>query len=351
LIPTIKDVARHAGVSTATVSRVFSRAGGVAGGTCERVQEAARKLGYTPNQTARSLITSKTCCIGILLPDLYGDFYSELIRGIDQAAQKEGYHLLLSSMHSEPAEMKAALKMMLGRVDGLVILSPHFKPHVLREWLPVRIPVVLINSPTMGIEFDTVNVDNFDAASKMVSHLIGLGHSRIAIIQGTTANFDAHERLRGYRSALFKAGIPTRAEYEFEGDFSEAAGYAAVTEMLKRFERPTAIFAANDAMAIGALKCLREQGLNVPGDIAVTGFDGIPMAAYASPSLTTVDVPISRLGAMAVERLVGLLKSKDHQKIRTQVPAELVIRESCGAHPYRPFDDSVIPNTSTQERS
>jgi LacI family transcriptional regulator len=329
---TIKDVARHAGVSTATVSRVFNNEPGVAVATRILVERSARLLEYVPNGTARSLITSKTSGIGVLLPDLYGDFYSELIRGIDQTAQRDRYHVLLSSMHSRAAEMKAALTMMLGRVDGLIVLSSHVDMAALTELLPRRLPVVLINAATAGSGFDVVSVDNFGAASEMVSHLLRLGHRDIAIIKGSPGNFDAHDRLMGYRDALSKHGIEPDERLELQGDFTEASGYAAVVGMGQADSRPTAIFAANDAMALGSLRGLREQGLRVPNDIAVAGFDGIPMSAFATPSLTTVDVPISRLGEAAVERLLQAIEDGErHTPTTVLIRVQHVIRESCGA--------------------
>jgi LacI family transcriptional regulator len=330
---TIKDVARRAGVSTATVSRVLNNVGTVNEQTRRKVEEAARELRYTPSPIGRSLSTRRTDTIGMLLPDLFGEFFSEVIRGSDQTAQGHQYHLLLSSSHSNREEITGAMRTMRGRVDGLIIMSPHVDARTLNENLPHSLPAVLLNCHVEGKAFDSINVDNFKGAAEMVRHLISHGHRRIAIINGTEKNFDAEERLRGYRFAMGEVNGEDTHELEFPGDFSEASGYEAVRKMLRLPRWPTAIFAANDATAIGAMSALQEAGIQMPKEMAVAGFDDIPIAAYIAPSLTTVSCSISELGALAVNRLLHAVREKNnHVKQQSMLPIRLALRDSCGCH-------------------
>jgi LacI family transcriptional regulator len=285
---TIKDVAREAGVSVATVSRVYNDSELVSEETRVHVRAIGSRLRYAPNRAARSLTTNKTHSIGVLLPDIYGEFFSEVIRGIDEAAQARGYHLLVSSSHDVSAEIDVALRAMRGRVDGLILMAPTIDPQLSLPSLPDGFPAVLLNSAESGDAFDALNIDNFTGARAMVTHLVSLGHRRIAMIMGAPGNHDAEERLRGYRAALFDAGIASFQGWEHSGDFSEASGWRAAVALLGVTPRPSAIFAANDAMAIGALSALCENQLRVPDDMAVAGFDDIPMARYMNPPLSSV---------------------------------------------------------------
>jgi LacI family transcriptional regulator len=350
---TIRDVAQAAGVSVATVSRVYNGSDLVREETGLRVREAATRLGYVPHGAARSLITSRTNTIGVLLPDLYGEFFSEVIRGIDQAAQGQGYHLLLSSSHDERDRFEAALRSMRGRVDGLIVMWPEMDVATAVRNLPAGFPVVLLHAPVGPDDFDVITIANFEGARAMVRHLLELGHQQVAIIKGAQGNFDAAERLRGYREALAEAGIPAAAGLEAPGDFSEASGFLAVEGLLHGDPRPTAIFAANDAIAIGALSALRQAGLRVPEDVAVAGFDDIPIAQYLDPPLSSVHVDISALGERATLRLLDAVRDKQaHVRRAETLPTTLILRRSCGAaspaaRPTAPdLDSSSITSTS-----
>ena len=325
---TIKDVAREANVSVATVSRVLNGSGPVSDETRRLIREVAGRLRYVPHSGARSLITSKTETLGVLLPDLYGEFFSEVIRGMDDTAQKNGFHLLISRAYADRHGIETAIRAMRGRVDGVVAMSPDLDAESLLN-LPSTIPVVLLCSVPRGNEIDSLTIQNCRGAREMVAHLISLGHKRIAIIKGSAPNYDASERLRGYRMALRDAGITPDPALEHDGNFTEAAGYSAALELLAMKDRPTAIFAANDSMAIGALSALRESGMSVPEEMAVAGFDDIPLARYMDPPLSSVHVPICELGARAVELLLhGITHKNDHARRRERVSTELVIRRS-----------------------
>ncbi len=334
---TIKEVAQRAGVSTATVSRTLNNTGPVDEETRRRVRDAARELHYIPNMLGRSLSTRRTDTIGLLLPDLFGEFFSEVIRGCDRTAQLSRYHLIVSSSHNNRQEIEAAIRTMRGRVDGLVIMSPHIDAGSLHHNLPATLPVVLLNCYVDTENFDALNIDNFAGARNAVAHLAGHGHRRIGIIKGTEHNMDAFERLRGYRSALEDAGIAVSETLEFPGNFSDASGYDAARAMLRRSPVPTAVFVSNDAMAVGAISAFREAGVDVPGAMAVVGFDDIPIASFLTPPLTSVHVDIDNLGALAVESLVQALREKSrHTRRRVLLPTNIVIRESCGCN--RPRD-------------
>ena len=330
---TIKDVAREARVSVATVSRVLNDSGPVSEETRRRIHEVAGKLRYVPHGGARSLITSKTNTIGVLLPDLYGEFFSEVIRGMDDTAQRHGFHLLISRSYADRHGIETAMRAMRGRVDGVVAMSPDLDAESLLN-VPSTMPVVLLCSVSRGNELDSLTIQNCRGARDMVRHLISLGHRRIAIIKGSPRNYDAAERLRGYRLALREHGIKIDPKLEREGGFTEQGGYAAATSLLQLPDRPTAIFAANDSMAIGVLSALRESGVRVPEDIAVAGFDDIPLARFMDPPLSSVHVPICELGANAVEMLLhGITHQNDHDRKRRRVSTHLVIRRSSGGQP------------------
>lgn len=331
---TIRDVARAAEVSTATVSRVLNGTARVSDATRERVAEAARSLDYWPNGAARSLIQSRTHTIGVLLPDIFGEFFSEVIRGIDQAGRDAGLHVLLSSSHASTEGLLAAVKAMAGRVDGLIIMAPDLEAESAVEGIRRRFPVVVLNPRTESTDAGTasVSIANYEGACAAVAHLIRLGHTRIAVVAGPLGNGDSDERLRGYRAALLAHDLEPDDRLVLAGSFTEASGYEAGGRLLRLRPLPTAVFAANDGMAIGLMSRLSENGVRVPGDIAVMGFDDIPTARYLSPPLSTVRTDAHQLGACAVAGLLDLLTAREAgTSLRWVMPWDLVIRRSCGA--------------------
>jgi LacI family transcriptional regulator len=223
------------------------------------------------------------------------------------------------------------MRAMRGRVDGMIAMSPHLDAETLFENLPASVPVVLLSCAMRDDDYHVITIDNARGVREMVSHLVSLGHQRIAIIKGADGNYDASERLRGYRKALKDAGLSPDASLEVPGDFFEASGHSGAITLASLAEPPTAIFAANDSMAIGALSALRERGLRVPEDIAVVGFDDIPLARYMNPPLTSVHVPIFEMGERAARRLIealagGTVTPSRHERL----PTRLVVRDSCG---------------------
>jgi LacI family transcriptional regulator len=337
---TIRDVAAAAGVSVATVSRVFNQKGPIAPVTVQRVLDIARNLRYVPHAGARSLSTRSTRTIGVVLPDLHGEFFSEVIRGIDVAARQSGYHVLLSGSHSDREEMHAVVKAVRGLVDGLIVMSPDLEATTLLTELPPAIPAVMLNSRVRGRA--SIRIDNAGGARKLVRHLHDCGHSRIGFISGPALNADADERLRGYRLEIRVLALGTIRPLEIQGNFTEESGYEAAKAFLAMPRRPTAIFAANDSMAIGALSALREAGVDVPGEMALAGFDDIPIARFLTPALTTVKVPIAELGRKSFELLMDAASGV---RSKLTLPTELVVRSSSCAAPTHP--GSPAKSTST----
>lgn len=328
---TLKDVAREARVSMASVSRALNGTGVVREEIRARIVEAAARLNYVPNVGAQSLMTRRTRMIGVLLHSFHGEFFSELVRGVDDAARKRGLHVLISSSHNDAAETGAALRTMIGRVDGLLALLPHVDGRFLQDTVRNAVPVVLLSTADTEHAYASVYVDNYGGAFAMVKHLAACGHRAIAHIAGPAENMDAQERLRGYRDALSQA-LPGAREMVLQGNFTEESGYKAAQELLARKDRPNAIFAANDMMAIGCMSALMEAGLAVPRDIAVAGFDDIPTSRFVRPALTTVQVKIADLGARALDRLASAIQDPRTLTPTTEtVPAEVVVRASCGA--------------------
>lgn len=332
-MPTIKDVARQAGVSIATVSRAYNGSPLVNETTARRVLEVAGRLDYCPNSAARSLSTCRTQVIGVLLPDLYGEFFSEVIRGIDHAARRDGYQILVSCSHADTRELLAAVRSMRGRIDGLIAMSPTRDSSAAVREISRHVPLVLLN-PAVSIDgCPAISIANFDGAYAMVRHLMSLGHRRIATIRGPSGNVDADERLRGYRAALRRGRVAWSPDLEFVGDFTESGGYEIAASLLAMTPRPTAVFAANDYLAIGLMSALHDAGVRVPEEVTVCGFDDIAMARFMSPPLTTVHVDAYALGQRAMERWLAAAhqeREKEATRPSAVLSTTLVLRESCG---------------------
>jgi len=332
-----------AGVSVATVSRALNGHVNVTAQTREHVMGVVAQLRFVPSSAARSMITRRTHTVGALLPDLHGEYFSELIRGIDLAARARGLHLLVSSSHGDAAEAAAALRAMNGRVDGLLVMSPHVSADFLWGNVADDLPAVLMNTHVAGCQHSSFAVDNHGGAYAMVRHLVERGHRDIAFVAGPESNFEAQERLRGYRAAI-AALLPGVPEQVLQGDFTQDSGFRAGSQIVALTRRPSALFASNDMMAIGCLAALNEAGLQVPNDIALAGFDDVPVSRYVNPPLTTVRARITELGGLALERLASEIEEPVrgaplHQTLR----ADLVVRQSTALTPPAA---AIDPNSS-----
>ncbi len=341
---TIRDVAERADVSVASVSRVLTGAGPVTEPTRNKVLKAVEALQYVPHSGARSLSTSKTQTIGVILPDLYGEFFSELIRGMDVGARALGYHLIVSSSHDDAEEASAAIRSMRGRVDGLIVLSPHLDAANLASSLAGRLPILLMNGGADAGR-PSIVVDNHGGAVQAVEHLIATGRRRIAHISGPTGNLEAETRLAGYLQAMADAGLPTTV---VEGAFTQASGHRAGADLVARGQRPDAIFAGNDMMAVGAMLALQDAGLAVPEDVAIVGFDDVPIAGLMRPALTTLRIQIAETGRSALERLVRQINAAGEAVADTAcevVRPELVVRPSSN-----PATNQAQPTSGNRHR-
>jgi LacI family transcriptional regulator len=330
---------------------VFNNSPRVSEVTRRRVLAAAERVAYWPNATARSLITSRTHTLGLLLPDLHGEFFSEVIRGFDLAARAHGFSLLVSRSGSRADELTLAIRSMRGRVDGILVMGPDLDDSSVLAQVAGHVPGVLINTELRVPGCDTLIFDNHGGARGITEHLIGLGHRRLATIHGPLHNIDARRRLEGFRAALEAAGIEPSPEFELQGLFTERSGYDAAEELLLMRPRPTAVFVANDQMAVGLMGALHDRGLRVPGDIALAGFDDIPMARYLTPPLTTIHLDVEELGRRALRLLLDPDRPDPLLGRDEIVPVSLVVRSSCGArsaesgsnrwHRGRPFASST----------
>ncbi|MEQ1687117.1 MAG: LacI family DNA-binding transcriptional regulator [Sphingopyxis sp.] len=297
---TIRDVARVAELSVASVSRVLNGHSNVQPDTRERVLSAVSDLGYVPNAAARSLSTARSDAIGVVLPDLHGEFFSELVRGLDKAASERGYMLLLSTMHASSELASQAIGAMRGRVDGLIVMAPQIGAADMGYALPVGVPTVLVNSRD-ELGRHTLRVDNRAGVRAMVRHLLDTGRQAIVHIAGMADNLDGAERRDAYLAAMAEMApsLPTRV---LDGDFSEGAGERLTRQLLDEGAAFDAIFAANDMMALGAVMALRGAGIAVAGRVAVAGFDDVPLARYLA--LSTLRVDVAGVGERAIARLV-----------------------------------------------
>lgn len=322
---TIRDVARRADVSVASVSRVLNGFDKVSEEVRTRVGEAIAALGYVPHAAARSLSIARTHMVGVVLPDLHGEFFSEIVRGMESVASERGYLLLLSSLHKETSLGFSALRALRGRVDAAVVMAPHLSEEELAATLPPGVPVVLLNAPAGDHGQLSLTIDNASGARAVADHLLALGRRRFVHIAGPAGNADAAER-----AAAFGTVLATRDDVLLEtvqGDFQEESGEAAIAALIGGGHHFDAIFAANDNMALGALQALRAAGLSAPADVAVAGFDDIPLSRHLG--LTTVRVRIADLGRRALNALIdGIEKGAD--PFHMVHPVELVVRDTTG---------------------
>ena len=321
---TIRDVAREAQLSVASVSRALNGHKSVRPETRARIVAVADRLGYVPHAGARSLSMARSNAIGVVLPDLHGEFFSEIVRGMDREATRLGLQLLLSNMHADPVQAGHALRAMHGRVDGLLIMCPQMRTEGWVGSMPRGLPAVLLNTPESMMDHPSMAIDNRAGAADIARHLIGLGRRRLVHIAGPDHNFDARERREGFEE-MVHALAPDATVIVLPGDFNEESGEAAVAQILAEGLKIDGIFAANDMMAVGCLQALRAAGIRVPQDIAVAGFDDVPIARYLE--LTTARVNIADIGARAVIRLTEIMNGQAHDQHSVELHRpELVVR-------------------------
>ena len=324
----IREVARLAGVSVATVSRTLTSPERVLPQTRDRVNAAVEQAGYRPNLMAVQFRSRRTGNLVILVPTIANTFFARVISGAQKAAQAAGYRLLLCDTQGrEELERQFADLVHAHQADGVIQLRAYdpFEHSSPGADLP---PIVNACEVDREGRFPTISLDNFAAAKAMTQHLLALGHRRIGLIKGSKGSPLTRERLAGYEAALHEAGVPFDEALVCHGNFSLDAGFAGAATMLALAQRPSALFCENDEMAIGALKRLKQEGLRVPQDISVVGFDDIPMAAYCDPPLTTIAQPAETFGEKAVEMLIALIEKRPLPARHIVLPFELTPRSS-----------------------
>jgi len=328
-MPTIKDVARRVGVSTATVSHVINKTRFVSEELRRRVLEAIQELNYQPNAIARSLVKRKTHTIGIIITDILNPFYTAIVRGIEDVTYKSGYSVVLCNTDEDPEKEILYIQILLEkRIDGLII-STAFQdgPHPLLSRFKM-IPLAAIVRRIQGLASDAVLGDNTGGAHKAIDHLIQLGHRRIGIISGPPGLSSGAERLEGYKNALRNHRIPFDEHWIKIGDFKRESGYSLTKEIFQKSPLPTALFVANNQMTIGALQALNELRIRIPEDISFVSFDDMEWYSFLDPPLTTVEHSPYLMGKTAGEILLQKVSHKRKNPKKVLIPSHLIIRKS-----------------------
>ncbi len=328
--PTIYNVADRAQVSIATVSRVLSNSQKVRPETREKVLRTIQEMEYHPNQAARKLAYQTTGTIGLIFPDISGPYYSMVISGVDQEADRHEHSLLIYGTRGKPTAHDRFLPMLSSKVDGFIIMTRTVDEGQLLNLHRQGIQFVLLGQRYDSFDCDSVMLDNRAGAYQAVLHLLGHGHRRIAFIGGPEDSHAHQERFDGYQAALRHAGLNLEPELVVKGNFLYEGGRMAAQQLLSLANPPTAVFSGNDEMAIGVIDVAKQMNVPVPEKLAVVGFDDIQMALYTQPSLTTIRQPMKRLGEVATQLLLYRLKERE-APIRHEVfSGELIVRRSCG---------------------
>jgi LacI family transcriptional regulator len=326
---TIVDVAKEAGVSFATVSRVLNDGVNVRPEKRERVQRAIKRLGYTTNLQARSLRGGRSHLIGLLVRDLGTAYIGEIMRGVDAELAEHKYDVMLYTTHRRQTHESAYVTALTrGMTEGLLLVLPVHPEGYLKTLRQKKFPHVLIDHQGIDESGPAVGATNRAGAYDATRYLLALGHRRIGFITGTMDLGCARERLDGYRRALQDHGVSADANLMRYGDFQQPSGYAAAMELMNIAQPPTAIFASNDEMAFGVMEAARDRGKRVPADLSVVGFDDVPQAAQTHPSLTTIRQPLEEMGRRAARMLLDIMEHPDQPAGKIELPTTLVMRES-----------------------
>jgi len=331
---TIFDVAKEAGVSYSTVSRVVNNKEYVSANKRERVLQAMAELGYVANMQARSLAGGRTNTVGLLVHGLNNGYIGEIIKGIDDALDEAHYDIMLYTTHTHKAkESVYVTRLTRNVVDGLLLVLPRNADVYLEVLNKRRFPHVLVDHEGIshGTRVPSIVAENWRGAHSATCYLLELGHRRIGFITGSLDMGCAQDRLSAYKAALQEYGLPVLPELIREGNFLQPLGYSCAKELLNLEEPPTAIFASNDISAFGVMEAVRDQGLRIPRDISIVGFDDIPQAAHVHPLLTTVRQPLEEMGQRAAKLLLNYIANPTAEVECIELPTRLVIRESCQA--------------------
>ena len=333
---TLEDIAKKAGVSRSTVSRVVNNHENISDGVRQRVLQVIKETGYRPNAAARALASNQSHMIGLVLPHsvsrLFTDpYYPQLLKGISQACNQYDYTLAFFLVSSKEDEKKILSRVPnKGLLDGVLVQSGHHgDQQIIGHMIDADMPQVVIGRPFRSDNVSYIDVDNVRGAYYAVSHLVRMGYQRIATITGPLESTAGLDRRQGYTRALSERGFDTLGELIVEGDFTELGGYYAMKALLEK--KPDAVFAASDAMAVGAMRAIEEQGLIVPDNIAVIGYDDIPMTMPGDIKLTTIRQPVIEIGYKAVELLLDLVENGTQPPRHFILDSKLVLRATCGS--------------------
>jgi len=331
---TIKSVAKAAGVSTATVSRVLTGTDLVGDELRERVLKVVQKLNYQPNRMARGLRGGQRRMIGVIIPDLQNPFLTGVVHGVEAVLYEAGYTLVLGHSGGFPEREQAHLTGLRAEGAAGLILVPDngdgANYAALAAW---EIPVVAVDRVPKGLKVDLVSTDHYEGARQAVAHLISDGYRDIALINGPDGFSVTRERLAGYREALSQAKIPLREAYVIHSDFRQLGGAAAMNQLLDLPKPPQAVLVGNNLMTLGALEAAHKRRVRIPEDLGIVGFDDMPWAASLRPALTVIAQPIEELGRVAARLLLDRLAGKHRPVKQVILPPKLIVRASCGSHP------------------
>jgi len=327
----IREVAKKAGVSVATVSRTMQKPDVVSEKTRKKVQDAAQEVGYKPNMMAQVFRSKKTFSILVLVPDMSNPFFARVISGIQKAARARGYNVVLgNTLGVHKTERELAQLLLTSQTDGIIQLSARYPLDEREKQSGQTLPIVNCCECVDDDSMPTIQLDNKEAAKAMVNYLIGLGHSRIGVIAGPPNSPLTRDRMAGYKEALESQGQAFNESLVVEGDYSLEAGEKGARLLLSGDQFPTAIFCFNDEMAFGAMRGIKQAGYKVPGDVSVAGFDDLPFSKYMEPALTSVRQPSEEFGPAAVSQLFKMIEGQEITKRNQLMPFELAIRASTG---------------------
>jgi len=328
--PTIKDVAKLADVHPSTVSRVINSDSRISEKTKNTVLLVIKKLGYTPNAIARGLKTRRTYTLGMLIPDITNPFFAEIARGVEDAANRNNFNVILCNTDDKPKKEKTYLEILREkRVDGLILGTAHIRDNSILELEKNKFPYILISRNIEKLNKNCIIIDDVTGGIMATEYLIKLGHRRIAHITGPLKTRSALNRLKGYQLALKKHNIEYDNELVEEGDFRIRGGYQVMKRFLKLTKLPTAIFAANDLLALGAMQAIQKKNFSIPEKFSVIGFNDIELASFVYPSLTTIRQPILEMGNLAVKMLLKIIIDNEFNQKRVILQPKLIVRESC----------------------
>lgn len=345
--PTIREVAKRAGVAPITVSRTINNSGYVGRQTRERVEAAIAELGYVPNTLARSLRSRRTNTLALVLTDITNPFWTTVSRGVEDAASSAGYNVILCNTDESEAKQEEYLRVLLEKqVDGVLLVPATSTAQPIRFIQNQNTPVVVLDRRIPHQRVDVVRTDSEGGACRLVQLLLSLGHRRIAVLSGPQSVSTAEDRIAGYRRAMREADMGPGSHIIVHDDYTQQGGYRMAERVMRMTPRPTALFAGNNFIALGALKALRDGGLRVPEDVAVVGFDDLPQTFFIEPFLTVITQPAYEMGRRATQLLLARLSTDppdEHQEI--VLPTELIVRRSTNR--CVDVESALAPETST----